>query len=234
LSSPAQENRETPYRKIQALRLPWSTSQLGREAIIMKTVLQSFVLLCLLQGIGFAQGEVDMQPALKKQLNVFFSNFSECNFQSFKQGELTDQRLLDFALWNCTFNLLGKLKRTPDGNSALADAALIDSISEKYFGLKPGKHEKQVYQVDLASGEAYVFSQVDTLTQRSPDTYQARGTIYYAGSGSTIDPHATPAVWKKQGEKVKIYGTFTGQIRKVASPKEHYILEQYEMLEKNQ
>jgi hypothetical protein len=200
----------------------------------MKMVLKMLVVLCLLHGVVFAQGEVDMQPALKKQLNVFFSNFSECNFQSFRQGELTDQRLLDFALWNCTFNLLDKLKKAPDGSHALADAALIDSLSEKYFGLKPSKHEKQVYQVDLASGEGYVFSQVDTLSQRSPDTFLARGTIYYTGSGGRPDPHGTPAVWKKQGEKVKVYGTFTGQIRKVASPKEHYVLEQYEMLEKNQ
>ena len=197
--------------------------------VIGKVVLKALAVFLLLQATAFAQEGKDMSPALRKQLNVFLSNFSEVNLQNFKKGQLSDKMLVDFALWHCTFNLTNTLKKSKDGAHALADASLIDNISMRYFGVKPGKHKVQTYDVDLASGEAYIFSQVDKLTKVNQDTYTAQGTIYYTGSGGTPDPHGTPAIWKKQGEDVRVYGTFTGQIKKVASPKEHYVLEAYEI-----
>ena len=153
--------------------------------VIGKVVLKALAVFLLLQATAFAQEGKDMSPALRKQLNVFFSNFSEVNLPNFKKGQLSDKMLVDFALWHCTFNLTNTLKKSKDGAHALADASLIDNICMRYFGVKPGKHKVKTYDVDLASGEAYIFSQVDKLTKVNQDTYTAQGTIYYTGSDGT-------------------------------------------------
>ena len=193
----------------------------------MRTLFSATVLLFLFQTTVFSQSDIDMSPHMKKQLNVFFSNFAESNFPSFKKGELTDALLMHFAIWHCTFHLLDTLKKSKDGSSALADAALIDALCEKYFGTKPSKHESRIYTIDLASGEGRVFSQVDKLTAVAHDAYAAHGTLYYTGSGVALDPHAAPGVWKKQKKDVRVYGTFTGCIRKTGPDKDGYILEEY-------
>ena len=64
---------------------------------------------------------------------------------------------------------------------ALADTALVDHICMKYFGTKPHQHKSQVYNIYPASGEAYIFSQVDSLNKVSGNAYTEQEAIYYTG-----------------------------------------------------
>jgi hypothetical protein len=183
----------------------------------------------LLPSWAAAQGEIKLSAAEKKQLNTFFSNFSEAAVEGFKQDSLSQEALLNFALAHIYINVPKSLKRTKDGASAIIPAALVDKTTEKYFGQKLKQHQKSEYLVPEASGEAYKFSQITKLTAAGNDLFQAEGVIYAAGSGSTLDPHGTPAAWKKAGEEVEQIGKFTALIKKVKSGKERYILLEYQV-----
>jgi hypothetical protein len=184
-------------------------------------------------GIGHAQKTVSMTVAEHKGLNTFFSNFSEVNLRSFKKGALDDKALLDFTLWHCVMNAPKSFKTTKDGLSIIIPAVAVDKVTERYFGKKLSRHAKKDYTAELATGEAYVFSQVDALTQLADGTYLAKGTVYYTGSGGTPDPQATPRAWAKAGEDVRIQGTFSGIIEKVkADGKERSILLEYTATQK--
>jgi hypothetical protein len=187
----------------------------------------------LLPSLALAQGVLFMGAAEKKQLDTFFSNFSEAAVASFKKDSLSQEALLDFALAHIYINAPKSLKRTPDKASAIIPAALVDKTTEKYFGQKLKQHQKSEYLVPEASGEAYTFSQIVRLRAAGDDLFQAEGDIYVAGSGSTLDPHGTPAAWKKAGEEVQQLGEFTALIKKVKSDgKERYILLEYQVEKK--
>lgn len=110
----------------------------------------------------------------------------------------------------------------------MIQADALDKVTEKYFAKMVSKHAQSVYTVGMASGEAYMFSQVDTLLGLDKGLFRAEGAIYYTGSGDTPDPHGTPADWKKAGEIVRTYGTFSGVIQKIfAEGKERYVLLEY-------
>ncbi len=187
---------------------------------------------CLfLPSLATAQAEVKLSAAEKKQLNTFFSNFSEVAMESFKQGSLSQEALLKFALDHIYKNDYKSIKHSQDGNTAIIPAALVDKVTEKYFGQKVQKRQKSKYQVPEASGEAWWFSQISRLTQAGNDLFQAEGVIYVASSGSTIDMHANPASWKKSGEdEVGRVGTFSALIKKVRPGKTPYILLEYQVV----
>jgi hypothetical protein len=54
--------------------------------------------------------------------------------------------------------------------------------------------------------------------------YQAEGVVYSTGSGGTPDPHGTPAEWKKKGEDVSSFATFSTTIK---AESDRYILLEY-------
>ena len=169
----------------------------------------------------------------KKQLNTFFSNFSEANVKSFKQNSLTRAELLNFALLHIYKNAYKSLKHSKDGSAAIIPAALVDQTTQKYFGQKIQQHEKSEYLVPLADGEAYIFSQITRLLGAGKDLFQAEGVIYMTGSGGTPDPHGTPEAWKKAGEEVEQLGKFSALIRQDRTGKKRYILLEYHVVMNN-
>jgi hypothetical protein len=191
--------------------------------------MRRFLIICciFLPSLAIAQAEIKMNAAEKKQLDTFFSNFSEVGLKSFKQNSLSQEDLLNFALGHIYKNAEKSLKQTKDGAAAIIPAALVDKTTEKYFGQKVQKHEKSEYLAPLASGEAYVFSQITKLTGRGQDLFQAEGAIYQTGSGGTPDPHGTPAAWKKAGEEVEQLGKFSALIKKAKTGQGRYILLEY-------
>ncbi len=194
----------------------------------MKKVIGVVLCLAFFVASAFAATEVKMTKAEKNKLDTFFSNFSEQYMEGFSEGELTDQMMFQFAETHLIINASQKLKMTKDGSSVLIPKALIDKTTEKYFGKRIAAHESDDYVVEMASGEAYVFSQVDKLEQIDDGRLFATGSIYVTGSGETVDPHATPAVWKKGGVEVDVSGTFVGLIQKISKDgKDRYILLSY-------
>jgi len=197
----------------------------------MKFLTTCLTICLLLPSLAAAQTEIKMTAAQKRQLDTFFSNFSEVAMDSFKQNSLSHEALLKFALDHIYKNNYKAIKHSKDGNTAIIPAALVDKVTERYFGQKIKKHQKSEYQVPEASGEAQWFSQIARLTQAGKGFFQAEGVIYVAGSGSTVDKHATPASYKKSGEdQVDRVGTFSALIKKVGTGKTPYILLEYQVV----
>jgi hypothetical protein len=200
----------------------------GGYAIIL------LLIICLLlPSLATAQSEIKLKAGEKKQLDTFFSNFSEANLKSFEQNSLPPEALLDFALNHIYKNAFKSLKRSKDGAAAIIPAVLVDQTTEKYFGQKLPKHEKAEYLVPLADGEAYTFSQISRLLGAGQGLFQAEGVIYLTGSGGTPDPHGNPAAWKKAGEEVEQIGKFSALIKKEKTGKERYLLLEYNVTMNN-
>lgn len=193
--------------------------------------LSTCLIICLfLPSWALAQAEIKMSAGEKKQLDTFFSNFSEAALESFKQNALSQETLLNFALDDIYKNDYKSIKHSKDGNTAIIPAALVDKVTEKYFGQKIKKHEKSEYSVPEASGEAIKFSQIARLLGAGKDTFVAEGVIYQTGSGGTPDPHGNPAAWKKAGEEVEQLGKFSALITKEKTGNERYILLEYQVV----
>ena len=192
----------------------------------MKTWLAVSIL--LFSGLAMAQTEEKLSPAEKRALDTFFSNFSEANVESFSRNGISDDALLQFALAHNYINRLKSLTRTPDGQSVLVPAKAVDETTLKYFGRKIARHAQPSYQVPMAEGEAYAFSQIVRLLKQDNGLFKAEGTIYVTSSGGTPDPHGTPAQWKKQGEEVTRSETFSALIEHTAG---RYILLEYRVAE---
>ncbi len=188
------------------------------------------IICLLLPSLAAAQAEITLTAGKKKQLDTFFSNFSETNLKSFKQNSLSQEALLNFALDHIYKNDYKSIKHSKNGAAAIIPAALVDKTTEKYFGQKLKKQQKAEYQVPEASGEAYVFSQITRLLVAGKNLFQAEGVIYMTGSGGTPDPHGTPAAWKKSGEEVKQIGKFSALIKEETTGKKRYILLEYNVI----
>ena len=191
------------------------------------------LLLCatLLPGQALAQAGTPISPETRKELGDFFSPFAAANMQGFDQKTLTDKDLLHFAVWHCIMRADPSLKRVNGGNDIVIPSAVIDTITQTVFGRTIQKHRKAQYVESLASGEAFVFAQVDSLRPGEGDTFLAAGTMYYTGAGETIDPHGTRAQWKRTGADVRVWGTFSGVLRRTAAPQAQWTVLQYAVKE---
>lgn len=173
------------------------------------------------------QDKAPLSPETRKELNNFFSPFAASNMAGFDQTTLTDEALLDFAVWSCILRADPALKRTRGGQDIVIPSRVIDDITQSTFGRTIKKHPKSQYVESLASGEAFVFAQVDSLRQRDDGTFLAAGTVYYTGAGETIDPQASRAQWKRAGADVRVQGTFTGVLKQNDDPRHRWTLIQY-------
>jgi len=187
----------------------------------MKKILT--ILMVFASLAGFA-APMKLEPAQQKKFNIFFSNFAETNMEGFKQEALSDDAMLNFALRHLYINKFKSLKKGKDGNSVIATMEQIDTATMKYFGKKIQNHKENTYTIPCADGEAFRFSQLDSLEDRGNNTFKAEGTIYSTGSGGTPDVHGTPADWKKAGEEVSVAGRFSAVVK---SEGERYILVEY-------
>ncbi len=173
------------------------------------------------------QDKAALPPETRKELNTFFSPFAASNMAGFDQTTLTDEALLDFAVWSCILRPDPALKRTRGGQDIIIPSRLIDDITQGTFGRTIKQHRKSQYVESLASGEAFVFAQVDSLRPGNDGTFLAAGTIYYTGAGETIDPQASRTQWKRAGADVRVQGTFTGVLKRNDDPRRRWTLLQY-------
>ena len=203
----------------------------------MRKILTLLAVLLLAQGLahGWAQAPekgtpVALDAAEKRKLGVFFSNFSETMMPGFLREGPGDAQMLEFATTHLAMNAEKSLKKSKDGYTLFIGAERVDAVTRKFLDRTVSRHAEKVYKVPAASGEIYVFSQVDRLAALGPDTFLAEGTIYYAGAGEAVDPHATPRQWKKAGKVVQPSGSFTALVRKVDGPDARYVLLEYDMV----
>lgn len=185
--------------------------------------------LLLVSGQALAESEYDMSPAEKKNLNTFFSNFSEANMKSFVQGGLSQEAMLDFSLRHAYINRFKSLKKAKDGRNVLVPSEMVDNATIRFFNATLKSHAKKEYPVPMADGEAYIFSQIVKLIDLGDYVYRAEGIIYFTSSGDTVNPQATPAQWKKAGAEVDVLGSFTAKIEAVD---ERYVLLEYKVAKK--
>lgn len=196
----------------------------------MKRLLAATLLLAVLlpgSALAGSQDTTLLTPETRKELNTFFSPFAASNMADFDQASLTDEALLDFAVWSCILRPDPALKRTRGGQDIVIPSRVIDDITQRTFGRTIKKHPKSQYVESLASGEAFVFAQADSLRPGDDGTFVATGTIYYTGSGETIDPQASKAQWKRAGADVRVKGTFTGVLTRNDDPRRRWTLTQY-------
>jgi hypothetical protein len=201
------------------------------EDVAMKRLLALLLFAALLPGQARSQANAPLAPETRKELGDFFSPLAGANMPAFDQATLSDENLLQFALWRCILRPAPSLKRINGGNDIVIPSGVIDNITRSVFGRTITKHHKAQYVESLASGEAFVFAQVDSLRPGDGDTFLATGTIYYTGAGETIDPHATRAQWKRAGADVRTSGTFSSVLKRTAAPQAHWTVLQYAVKE---
>lgn len=195
----------------------------------MKRLVILLSLVALLPCLALAQ--TPLTAGERKELNLFFSDFAAANLGDFDQATISDEDMLRLATWRCIMHPDPSLKRVNKGNSIVIPSSVIDSITQASLGRTVSKHTRERYVESLASGEAIVFAQVASLSPHGDGTFQAAGSIYYASSGDVFDQHATRAQWKRAKADVRLWGTFTGVIKREQAPSPHWILLQYRVKE---
>jgi|GEM_PF-1086766 len=181
--------------------------------------------------------KIEMNANMKKQLDTFFSNFSEAYVGPFENGNISDERLIRFGILHVIINNEKLIENKNEVNYGYIKAENIDSVSLYYFGKKPKKHitiegyayENGYYKFPRASGEAYTFSQIDKLFDLGNGTYKAEVSIYYASSGFTGDSHGTMEQWRLDWQDIpKLRKKINAVIQKRNNNgKNIYILKQY-------
>jgi len=181
--------------------------------------------------------EVQMEKALKDKLDIFFSNFSEAYVAPFENGNISDDSLISFAIHHIWINNSGWVEMK-EHNGYIKDS-YIDTTTYRYFGKKVSVHksvqgypyENGCYRFPLASGEAYVFSQINKLYDLGNDFYKAEISIYVASSSFTGDIHGTMDQWMRTegANPPSLDKKMTAKIKKVNEDgKERYILISYQ------
>lgn len=205
-------------------------------------------LFVFLPGISFAQitpKEVKLTPAEKKQLNTFFSNFSEVFVEPFAKDRISDIKLIEFGIYH---NYKNNEKRFTKGGKEYQvkiKASYIDETVMKFFGKKITKHQSIAdsgieykegwYYTTDASGEEYDFSQIVSLVDNGDNIFTAIVNVYSAGSGWVGDTHANENVWKKASpdDVPQITDKMKATLQKVTEKgKSRYILIDYTRVSK--
>lgn len=182
--------------------------------------------------------EINMDATMKKQLDTFFSNFSEAYVEPFAKEEIEDANLIRFGALHMILNNAKLIETKGDINYGYIKAENIDGATLYFFGEKPKKHttvngytyENGYYKFPKASGEVYTFSQIDKLYDLGNGTFKAEVSIYTASSGFAGDSHGTMAQWKASGEDIPTLNKkINSVIRKINdNGKERYILLEYQ------
>lgn len=169
----------------------------------------------------------------KKSLNVFFSNFSEMNLNSFTQANgITNDELIRFGVM---YNYKNNFKRfvKVGENDAKIKKEFVDESAMAYFGKKVTTHKSiseisysaGFYTIALADGESYTFSQINQLEDLGDQKYSAEVTEFNASSGWTGDSHANPSTYEKDPEGPRVASKIKAVIAKDAKGK--YTLLEY-------
>lgn len=175
--------------------------------------------------------EVKMTTSTRKQLNVFFSNFSEAHVAPFTQKSLKDAALINFGIRHNLINRSDKFEFK--GGYAYISASKVQETVTKYFGkqiknIKTSNYSNGKYRIAPADGEAVRFSQINKLYSKGNGYYTAYITIFEASSGFTGDIHGNMSSWKRTAENPydipSVVGKMKATIKKQGS---RYILIDY-------
>ena len=182
--------------------------------------------------------EISMDIDVQKKLDTFFSNFSEANVKPFEKGKIDDSSLIGFGVIHVIINNNNLIQHKGENkNEGYIKAEDVDTMTSYYFGKKVNQHktvdsyifENGSYKFQMASGEAYTFSQIEKLSDLGNNKYQAEVSIYKASSGFNGDSHSTINDWQASGEEVpELSNIVTATIEKInENGKERYILIEY-------
>jgi len=184
--------------------------------------------------------EVKLSPAEKKQLNTFFSNFSEVFVEPFEKDKISDIKLIEFSIYH---NYKNNEKRFVKGGKEYQvkiKASYIDETVTKFFGKKIFKHQSidgsgidykdGWYYTTDATGEEYDFSQIVSLVDNGGNMFTAIVNVFSAGSGWVGDVHATEKEWRNADtdDVPQVTGKMKATLQKVTEKgKIRYILIDY-------
>jgi hypothetical protein len=183
--------------------------------------------------------EINQTQSEKRELNKYFSYFSEVFMEPFEPDALSDKSMIRFSVFHNYRNNERIFERSKDGMKAKIKESIVDETAIKFFNKKIIKHQKLegieyskgYYLIDEAGGEAYVFSQVEKFTDNGNGIYTALLNVYTANSGWTDDPNGNVQEWKKSanGDEIpELTGQMEATIKKVTEDgKSRYILLSY-------
>lgn len=179
---------------------------------------------------GMLMVDVNITPELRKKLNTFFSNFSEVQMEPFDPITLSDEQIIDFAVFH---NHINNYKRFENaGNNKIKiKKEYIEETAEKYLNRKISKHQSTekvnfsngCYVIEDASGEAFYFSQLEELSDMGDNAYYATVNVYVASSGWAGDYQSNPETWEKE-DAPEYYEKMSAVIVKL---NDRYVIEEY-------
>lgn len=136
-----------------------------------------------------------MSDSEKKDLNIFFSNFSESYFENYNYQLINDDNVIDLAYVHVIVNRSGNSGVFRDEKNTYIPLSLVNEVADKYLGITLSGKPTQRWNFDgtnyyrpSADGDTYdMFSVVTSLTDLGDGTYKADINSYYAGFES-MDP----------------------------------------------
>lgn len=136
-----------------------------------------------------------MSDSEKKDLNVFFSNFSEGFFVNYNYQLVNDDDVIDLAYVHVVVNRNGKSGVFYDEKNTYIPLSVVNEVADKYLGITLSGKPTQRWNFDgtnyyrpSADGDSVdKFSIVNSLTDLGDGTYKADLNSYYAGYDS-MDP----------------------------------------------
>lgn len=184
--------------------------------------------------------ELKLSAKERKELNTFFSNFSEVFVEPFTRDSIKDSDLIRFSVSHNYINNIKLFSKGGKEYQVKISASNVDASVMKFFGRKITKHQSVdddgieyrdgwYYKTD-ASGEELSFSQVASLSDEGNGTYTAIVNVYIAGSGWTGDINADEKTWKKESpdDVPVLTWVMKATLRKVTEKgKSRYILVEY-------
>ena len=209
-----------------------------------KSIITSLILsLIMITGTVTAQAapkEVKLNPAEKKLMNTFFSNFSEVLVEPFAKDKITDKELIEFSISHNYRNNEKLFVKGGKEYQVKIKASSVDDSVVKFFGRKISKHQPVDdrgieykdgwYYTTDASGEEYFFSQIVSLFDNGGGMYSATVNVFGAGSGWTGNVHGNETEWKKAepDDVPQIIEVMKATLQKVTEKgKSRYILIDY-------
>lgn len=174
-----------------------------------------------------------------KNLNAYFTSFSEIYLPEFSKGEIPDSILIKFGVFYNYRNHFNMFKQIAAGSKASILETQVNDTVFKFFGIKISKHQSvegieysnQKYIIANSDGEAYRFSQLRELSDLGSGLFIATIEIFSVSSGFTGDVNAIPETWKTEtsGDEIpESEGKMKAIIRKTTENGENkYVLIEY-------
>lgn len=201
------------------------------------------VLLIFLSNFAFTKPhppKLTLSAEETRQLNTFFSNFSEVLMQPFVLNQLDHKAIIEFAILHNYINNYNRFERGKTEHQVKIKTSYIDETTERFFG-KTIPHPQPVpdrsiefhdgwYHCTDASGEAYFFSQIASFSEQGKGLYSAKVKVFLAGSGWTGDVHGTEADWEKADpdDVPQVAEVMQATLRKITDQgKKRYIILEY-------